>query len=206
MDLLHYHSIVTAQRDASPLAFFITILTILTDRAQPEASRDNEENLVICSNCESEIATLRCLQPGCPCNQANCGLCDRVFHKAVAKRSHVRVPLPASSTVLKRSLSVFLNNENVTNESIHIIKPIQDMPIEDLNADHQQQNNYPFSCSVIALLLASIRTMIDDRRIRMLDIPGAMLSPIISSFIKFYTEFIECGGMFIIPTKSFCPV
>lgn len=196
--MVHFHSIVTAHRDTSPLAFLVTSVAILTEQSSQQPNRSNEDKLIICGNCESEVATFKCLQPGCPCNQANCGLCDRVFHKAVAKRSHIRIPLPASSASIKRSLGVLLHMQSTGSGATDIIQPVRDKFIQDVNIEQQQpphQRKLPlFSCPIIALLLASIRAIIDDRRIRMLEIPGAMLSPIISSYIKFYSEFIEYGG------------
>ncbi len=215
LDVIHIHSIVTAQRDASPLAFLVTCIAILTEQCQQQQpsmchtsssnssthTQEEQNKVIICSNCESEIAIFKCLQPGCPCNQGYCGLCDRVFHKAVAKRSHIRIPLPATSISIKRSLNILLHNESTGDGAIDIIQPIKGSIY--INTQQQQQpqpqpqihrKTQFFACPLIALLLASIRGMIDDRRIRMLDIPGSMLSPIISSYMKFYTEFMECGG------------
>ena len=195
---------LTAHRDASTLAYFVSIVAVLTEEPIQQPSRTtvktrDEEKVIICSNCESEVATHRCLHPGCPCNQANCGLCDRVFHKAVAKRSHVRVPLPASSACLKRSLSMLLHTPGAGSGAVDLISPIHGISTHAAQDDstNEQKHKPLFSCSIIALILASIRAIMDDRRIRMVEIPGAMLSPIIASYIKFYTGFIECGGKYI---------
>ena len=88
-----------------------------------------------------------------------CRECDRVFHKAVTKRSHVRFPI-LSAGYTDESLREQLDDEvrsifetkssDVTN--MDIIAPFATAHLEAI-------------VSVIALFLCQIRRIVDDRRV-----------------------------------------
>lgn len=87
LDLLLLISVITVNRDNSPLGFLIHVISVICKRhpkaANTCSSTSNSSNspYVRCHNCESEPASFQCLNIGCPCNAANCTLCDQVFHK-----------------------------------------------------------------------------------------------------------------------------
>lgn len=184
LDLVHVMSVITASRDCSPLSFLVSAAVRLVDVRCAGAGlpRSNislastELSDAICHNCESEPACFKCLQVGCPCSAANCSLCDQVFHKAVAKRNHIRIPIVRVSSFMLMMKDVTL----LVREQLRIC-------LDDISSVLVPHRG-ALGSVVLSLVLAAIRGMIDDRRTRRLYLPGVLLAPVLSSMVNTLTD------------------
>jgi hypothetical protein len=128
---LRYACVITSQRDASILSsyVFVTVAAVcLRDKHLVDSLRDHckkqaraphhpreessntsiDDNIpTVCHNCETDRAVYQCLHADCngagTCTNvcALCTECDRVLHKAVAKRSHIRIPLQPTDDLIR---------------------------------------------------------------------------------------------------------
>jgi hypothetical protein len=116
-----------------------------------------------CCNCETDHAVYRCLHADCANGstpvQNLCFECDHVLHKAVAKRSHVRIPFLQVEDVLEVAMAA----NPLLREVVPAIKCVTDSV------------RYPF----LAMLAASVCTLLDDRRARYLPAPGWLLESVL---------------------------
>lgn len=100
-----------------------------------------------------------CIEEKC-CNL--CQDCDKVFHKAASKRTHVRMPCSAVGPVdrpLMRSIVQLLPEE-----LRYIVYGMQEWHFS--RCYHEKSKSPVIVSEVVALLLGSIRGIIDDRRVR----------------------------------------
>lgn len=197
----------------------------------------DKEVFIICGNCETEPAELDCLHADCGVAGASCEKlckeCDRVFHKAVAKRSHIRIPLhcaPSRRRSSSRRSLLLLVSESVRtslgldlaqcSERLRLQKealspsPVHSHLQSQRHADEALTSSFcdshelnsvnalkllhnvwsrtqeclvPYRAQMLSLVLSSVLALLDDRRIRNLHIPGALLGPLITSFRCFHS-------------------
>lgn len=85
-----------------------------------------------------------------------CRECDRVFHKAATKRSHLRIPVVSHVMILNKLLST-LDSE------LHQV-------LQSMNQQHSSMIRSPcgieYLYNTLCLLLYHFRTLMDDKRVR----------------------------------------
>ena len=107
----------------------------------------------------------------------------------------MRVPIPSSSLSLRRSITKLLP-EGLAASLEEMPSPLSSFHTSDgIGAGSGELiERFPLLiCPVIALLLTAVRALLDDRRGRREMIPGTFLSPLLSSFLKFYSDFGTLG-------------
>lgn len=125
----------------------------------------------------------RCAQDGLHDCFRLCPECDRVFHKASAKKCHIRIPLHPS-LVSCASLSIYPIKSTIISPTLRSLAQTLDskcnhaldISIQLSSLGHQSRTNEGVDPKHI-LLLNSIRGLLDDRVSRSLYIPSFYLEP-----------------------------
>lgn len=209
--LVQYVGVVTSYKDCSILAYLshlVLSLTILFSenhgvaqlKCKPQVdtkktfdipSKVESDWYSRCQNCDIEDATVECMHESCSklkCLKL-CRECDKVFHKAVAKRAHIRVPI--AENMLPETFAKLAKLENPT-----VATAIRETErwLEHTSQNTQKSRGMSgsfdtdfvgspsgsiFLDSVISILLANIRGLIDDRRSRSQTLPSDLLEPVL---------------------------
>lgn len=160
--------VICSERTSSILTFLNVLILYICQRLNPDFScRGSIEN---CSNCEAEIAEYECthqrskfslmkfISNSCSSEGLNklCRECDRVFHKAVTKRSHLRIPVVSHANTLTQLLSTL----DCELQEILVSSHLRHSAVIRWTCGLEQLCNY------LCLLLYHVRSLFDDRRVR----------------------------------------
>lgn len=143
---------------------------------------------LMCSNCEVELAVFECthhrydnILPVCCINKASscmfdglhglCRECDRVFHKSVSKKYHIRAPIGQRSRRIDDTVRNLQENvrHHFTNETLETVSfgtMEHDAPRIQIKGNDWNAYTYgDFVANVMPLLLHYIASLVDDRRV-----------------------------------------
>jgi hypothetical protein len=120
-----------------------------------------------CANCETEVAAFECTDRGCICDDMFylCVECDKVFHKSVLKRNHIRLPvieLVSAGALLEAmgaALRSAVENQNNDTELKHAAVSRDDI-LDDVLKEKRELLAHT-SC----LLLSHIASLVNDRQV-----------------------------------------
>lgn len=209
--LVQYTGVVTSYKDCSILAYLTHLtlsLTVLFSenhgivqlkyKPQIDMKKTFETPGKVesdwysrCQNCDTEDATVECVHESCSklkCLKL-CRECDKVFHKAIAKRAHIRLPI--AENMLSESFSKLAKLEN---SSVSTAVRETERWLEHTSQNAQKPRGMGgsfdsdfvgspggsiFLDSVISILLGSIRGLIDDRRARSQALPPDLIEPML---------------------------
>ena len=162
--LLQHMAVISSLRDVSCLAFLTSLVYVLMR---------NKNTLPVfynfspyCQNCENNPAHYECIHPACVMESCFClcSNCDAVFHKAIMRRSHYRMPINTGGGLV--SLFPFMDSK--LNDIIRSGLSSSRLPREPIQP-----------LVSLCILLGALRGLLDDRRAREQYIPSELLEPLL---------------------------
>jgi hypothetical protein len=99
-----------------------------------------------------------------------CRECDRVFHKSVTKKAHIRLPINVNQDSDSRVLSSVQDSlrELIEDESLEMVSfgRLHDDPRFYIGGSRWDLNGYgEYVANVMTLLLHHIQKLLDDKRV-----------------------------------------
>jgi hypothetical protein len=127
-----------------------------------------------CANCETEAAVFECTDGSCICDEMFhlCVECDKVFHKSVLKRSHIRIPImtEVSSDALLEEMGgefkAVVEGQMMCMCTGRGVSCFDREVWEDGTGGHERKE---FLAHASCLLLTHIRAIINDRQVGEID-------------------------------------
>ena len=219
--VLQQYSVITSHRDPSILTLLahlsLTLAVLSSDnhidiasrKAIPSthanmrksfdtaASSSSLQSYIKCQNCDSEQATVECIHAMC-CTVHEpvirmCRECDRVFHKAVAKRMHIRLPIydtifaDAYKSLKQPDL---LSQSFVSSSFLECDKAMDGFSGVDMRSSMAVAGKVG-GCVLLddtmSLLLGTFKALVDDRKARKQSICPNLFDPILLSLRVYCT-------------------
>lgn len=166
-------SIIMSESGKSGIAFFVTLFFLYVKKLYLHTSlllkgshspidrkRRTSSPFPRCGNCESEYAVFECCHYAC-CGEGFsllCRECDRVFHKAVSKRTHIRLPILSHVELTLHTSLLDLCDGKVR-------ELLEDYDNTDVDTYSSFSNSSTIS-HLLCIIMASLRYAIDDSRVR----------------------------------------
>lgn len=126
-----------------------------------------------CANCETEASVFECTDGSCICDEMFhlCVECDKVFHKSVLKRSHIRIPIVAGKGGFSTSALLESMGDDfrvVVEEQKKVSaggKPTFDRGSRKLWCGADDEPLQEASAHSSCLLLSHVRSIVNDRQV-----------------------------------------
>lgn len=127
-----------------------------------------------CANCETEAAVFECTDGSCIRDEmfALCVECDKVFHKSVLKRSHIRIPvmeiLPDSEIMMGGDLRAVIEEQLSVADNISHGGAVSSSAREVWEGAGEEglSEKKEFLGHASCLLLGHVKSIINDRQVR----------------------------------------
>jgi len=168
LSILQIVSVATSNRDNDITELLCQIILYISYSSQYQCSQISTVDNQRCSNCEMENAMFECIHDTCIKDRCAglCFECDKVFHKASAKRSHIRLPS------MKGRLNACMEKFR------HPIRHVCFLP-ELLATNLQQRNSQE---SLLLIFISGLCGLLDDRASRNQDVIPFILESILLAF------------------------